>query len=93
MEQRAVAMDTCLTQMLETAICDAGIVPLRMSSGAGHDAMIIAERIPSAMIFLRSPGGISHHPDESVREEDVANALAAGYEFLKLYNRTRDRHA
>jgi allantoate deiminase len=49
-----------------------------MVSGAGHDAMILAEKVPSAMIFLRSPGGISHNPKESVLVEDVAKALEAG---------------
>jgi allantoate deiminase len=34
------------------------------------------------MLFVRSPGGIGHHPDESVREEDVALALAAGRYLL-----------
>jgi allantoate deiminase len=57
-----------------------------MTSGAGHDAMIMAERVPSAMIFLRSPGGVSHHPDEAVREEDVAHALAAGLEFVRRFD-------
>ena len=33
--------------------------------------MILAERVPTTMIFLRSPGGISHHPDEAVLEEDA----------------------
>jgi allantoate deiminase len=54
-----------------------------MTSGAGHDAMIIARRVPSAILFLRSPGGLSHHPDESVQPSDVAAALAAGVEFLR----------
>ena len=54
-----------------------------MTSGAGHDAMIVARRVPSAMLFLRSPGGLSHHPDESVLPEDVAAAFAAGLEFLR----------
>ena len=49
--------------------------PHRMVSGAGHDAMIVARRMPAAMLFLRSPGGLSHHPDESVLPEDVAAAL------------------
>ena len=49
-----------------------------MTSGAGHDAMIMAEVVPSAMLFLRSPRGISHHPDEDVHVEDVAAALDAG---------------
>jgi allantoate deiminase len=35
------------------------------------------------MLFLRSPGGISHHPDESVLEEDVEAALTAGVFFLR----------
>jgi len=35
------------------------------------------------MLFLRSPGGISHHPDESVRVEDVAAALQVGAAFLE----------
>ena len=52
---------------------------------AGHDAMIVAQRLPAAMLFLRSPGGISHHPDEAVLVEDVAAALEAGVEFLHSY--------
>ncbi len=93
MEQPAVMMDPALTQTVESAVCNAGIVPLRMTSGAGHDAMILAEHLPSAMIFLQSPGGLSHHPDEAVRLEDVANALAAGYEFLRLFDQVKDAHA
>jgi allantoate deiminase len=68
-----------------------------MVSGAGHDAMILAEKIPSAMIFLRTPGGISHDPAESVAVEDVEKAiecgvilldqLAASPEFYKRINR------
>jgi allantoate deiminase len=54
-----------------------------MVSGAGHDATIMAERVPATMIFLRSPGGISHHPEESVRSQDVENALAAGLALLR----------
>ena len=55
----------------------------RMASGAGHDAMILARRMPAAMLFLRSPGGISHHPDETVLVEDVAAALDYGMTFLE----------
>ncbi len=44
-------------------------------SGAGHDAMVMATIAPVGMFFVRSPGGISHHPDESVIEADVAVAL------------------
>ena len=54
-----------------------------MPSGAGHDAMVMAARVPAAMLFLRSPGGISHHPDEAVLEEDVEAALHVGRKFLE----------
>ncbi len=40
--------------------------------------MMLATKVPAAMLFLRSPGGISHHPDETVLAEDVAAALAVG---------------
>jgi allantoate deiminase len=35
------------------------------------------------MLFLRSPGGLSHHPSEAVRREDVAAALRVGSFFLE----------
>jgi len=53
-----------------------------MSSGGGHDAMILAPTIPSAMLFLRSPGGLSHHPDETDLPQDVEAALETAMEFL-----------
>ena len=65
-----------------------GLPVHRMASGAGHDAMIMAARMPAAMLFLRSPGGISHHPDETVVEADVAAALAVGHAVLDDLART-----
>jgi allantoate deiminase len=44
--------------------------------------MIMAEQMPSAMIFLRTPGGISHDPAESVLIDDVAKAIEAGLHLL-----------
>lgn len=85
MEQSAVALDPEMTEIAAEAVRAAGVEPLRMTSGAGHDAMIVAERLPSAMIFLRSPGGVSHSPVEAVREEDVNNAIAAGRCFLDKF--------
>jgi allantoate deiminase len=61
---------------------DIGELPRTLVSGAGHDAMIMAEKIPSAMLFIRSVGGISHHPDESVRVEDVEKAIRVGVAML-----------
>jgi len=82
LDQAAVPLDPTLIRILHTAALAAGFPSRRMTSGAGHDAMIVAQRIPSAMLFLHSPGGISHHPDESVRPQDVEAALATAMEFL-----------
>jgi allantoate deiminase len=82
LDQPAVAMDSTLTQLLERAVSSTGRPIHRMTSGAGHDAMIVARRMPAAMLFLRSPGGISHHPDESVLPADVVDALDVGMRFL-----------
>jgi allantoate deiminase len=82
LSQPAVPMDPFLSRQSEEAIQKAGCEPHRMVSGAGHDAMILAEKVPSAMIFLRSPGGISHNPKESVFVEDVAKALESGLDLL-----------
>jgi allantoate deiminase len=82
LSQRAVAMDPFLVDQIEEAIRSVGCEPHRMVSGAGHDAMILAEKVPAAMIFLRTPGGISHHPAESVEIEDVAKALECGLHLL-----------
>jgi N-carbamoyl-L-amino-acid hydrolase len=44
---------------------------MRMPSGAGHDAQILAQRLPAAMMFVPSIGGISHHFTENTAAEDI----------------------
>jgi allantoate deiminase len=82
-ETPAVPMDERLTAFVCEAIEGAGKPVKRMSSGAGHDAMVIASRMPTAMLFLRSPGGISHHPAESVLADDVEAGLRVAWNFLE----------
>jgi allantoate deiminase len=82
LNQPAVSMDPFLMEQIEQAAGKAGCSTHRMVSGAGHDAMILAEKMPTAMIFLRTPGGVSHHPSESVRVEDVAKAIECGTVLL-----------
>jgi allantoate deiminase len=82
LDQPAVPMDERLTALLANAIEAAGFPVKTVPSGAGHDAMVMASRVPAAMLFLRSPGGISHLPAESVLEEDVEACLHVGREFL-----------
>ena len=81
-DQTATACDPCLVAALSRAVTAAGFPVHEMPSGAGHDAMILAARVPVAMLFLRSPGGLSHHPDEAVNAADIEAALAAGAALL-----------
>lgn len=55
----------------------------RLASGAGHDAAVMAGITPAAMLFIRCRGGISHHPDESVKTGDIGRALAVLNDFLR----------
>jgi len=94
LEQPAVQMDSGLVREIEAAIRSTGCQPHRMVSGAGHDAMILAGKVPSAMIFLRTPAGISHHPSETVDVDDVAKAIECGSHLLHRLARSsqfRDR--
>jgi allantoate deiminase len=90
-EEASIAMDSTFASALESAAIATRAHPHRMVSGAGHDAMILAKKVPSAILFLRSPRGISHHPDESVLPEDVEAALAAGLYFLQHLEPTKKR--
>jgi allantoate deiminase len=82
LEHTVVRLDPHLVSLLHKAATRAGFPARNMTSGAGHDAMILAPLVPSVMLFLRSPGGLSHHPDENVLPEDVEAALATAMEFL-----------
>ena len=85
-EQKAVPLDRTLAAALHAAAERDGQEAQSMFSGAGHDAMILAAAVPTAMLFVRSPGGLSHHPEESVREEDVAAAIATVLNFILHLN-------
>jgi allantoate deiminase len=72
-----VAMDAGPAGALRRAVAAAGLDPVELPSGAGHDAAILAEAgIPSAMLFVRSDaGGVSHAPEESTGPDAVAAAV------------------
>lgn len=56
-----------------------------LGTGAGHDAGILSDRIPTAMLFVRNPTGVSHSPAEYAAEDDClagVNALADVLEGL-----------
>ncbi len=87
LDQQAVFCDSSLVNVLEAAMSKTGHRPHRMVSGAGHDAMIMQQRVPVAMLFLKSPGGISHHPRESVLPHDLDAAVRVGLAFLEELER------
>ena len=66
-----------MSRTLQSTLIDAATTHapdkwLVMPSGAGHDAQVIAPLIPSAMMFVPSIGGISHHWTENTSDEDIA---------------------
>ncbi len=82
-DHAAVPMSPALRARLARAIEAQGIRALELPSGAGHDAATISELTPEvAMLFVRCHGGVSHHPDESVTEADVAVAIDVVSTFL-----------
>ena len=89
LDQGSVPMDAALSAALASAVQQPGFTPPRMASGAGHDAMIVAARMPVAMLFVRCEKGISHHPAEAVSEQDVAAALGAGLRMLDSLESSR----
>lgn len=64
-----VALDQGLQDVLATAAEAEGASYQRMSSGAGHDAMVLAHHVPAAMLFVPSSDGISHSPAEFTPSE------------------------
>jgi allantoate deiminase len=82
--------DASLMSLLEEAVGDLGLPVRRLPSGAGHDAMVMADLCPVAMLFVRCEGGISHNPAEAVTEADCALAARAMLHFIdKLERRER----
>jgi allantoate deiminase len=70
----ATPMDERILTALETAAQATGEPYMRMHSGAAHDTMCVADRVPTAMVFVPCKDGISHHPDEDADPADAALA-------------------
>jgi len=82
--------DPSLMGLLEDSLAALGLPVRRLPSGAGHDAMVMADLCPTAMLFIRCEGGISHNPAEAVTEADCALAARAMLTFIdKLERRER----
>ena len=82
-ETAAVACAPALRDALAAAARACGHGALHLTSGAGHDAAMMAALTPVAMLFVRCAGGISHNPNESVTRADVAAAIEVTMRFLQ----------
>jgi N-carbamoyl-L-amino-acid hydrolase len=69
---KPVVFHASLRARIQRAAEAAGETPLTLTSGAGHDAQMLARVAPSAMIFVPSVRGISHNPAEHTSEADLA---------------------
>ena len=68
-----VAFDTALAGRLSGILGGAPILP----TGAGHDAGVLSAHVPTAMLFVRNPTGVSHSPAEHASDEDCTEGVTA----------------
>ena len=81
-----VHFDTGLREQLQSLLPGAPV----LDTGAGHDAGVLASHIPTAMLFVRNPTGISHSPEELVEDHDAeAGALALADALAGLLGQAR----
>ncbi len=81
----AAISDARLSKHLAAAITAMGYKPRSMPSGAGHDAMAFAGKIPFSMLFVRCKGGISHNPAEFASPADIDVAARVLLEFVETF--------
>lgn len=79
---KAVSCDVRATELMSSICEQITGDPLALTSGAGHDAMVMADIVPTTMLFMRCKEGISHNPKESIKVEDVSVALRAVCDFI-----------
>ncbi len=81
--------DVHFIELLAQAVAAQDIAPRRLVSGAGHDAMVMRALCPTAMLFIRCDGGISHNPAERASAADAGMAVAAMLDFIERLGVTR----
>ena len=72
-----VVFDPALAARLARALAARGITAPVLPTGAGHDAGVLAARLPTAMLFVRNPTGVSHSPAEHAERADCEAGVAA----------------
>jgi N-carbamoyl-L-amino-acid hydrolase len=72
-----VSFDASLTRTLSQSVHRLIPTAPLLPTGAGHDAGVLAAHVPSGMIYVRNPSGISHSPEEYVEDDDVDAGVLA----------------
>ncbi len=84
----AVGCAQPLQALFADAVARVGCEVHHLESGAGHDAMAMADICDVAMLFIRCEGGISHNPAEAITAADTAIALDALVAFIENFAKT-----
>ena len=90
-EKDSVWCDRSIMKQIQAVCEEKGIDPAVMTSGAGHDAKAIAKRLPIAMIFVPSVGGISHNKLEFTEWEDLDLGAEILFETLLKLDKENGR--
>ena len=85
-EAPTTACASSLQDALAAAVGDLGLEPVRLPSGAGHDAQMMAKLCPVGMLFVRCRGGVSHHPAEFASTSDMGYAVGALIRFIERFD-------
>lgn len=73
-DNAAIPCGPSMVAALSDAVRDAGIEPMLLASGAGHDAVMMSELTPAGMMFVRCRNGVSHNPSEFCEAVDAETA-------------------
>jgi len=73
----AVEFDPGLRSTVAAALAARQIAAVPLPTGAGHDAGVLAARVPAAMLFVRNPTGVSHAPSEHAEPADCETGVRA----------------
>lgn len=87
-DNAAVTCSPALAAALTASVRHVQGRSLALPSGAGHDAVVMSELTPVAMLFVRSRAGLSHHPDEYSSPADLGVALDVLIDFIERLART-----
>lgn len=86
LEAASAAMNDELKHYLRGSVLKLGYSSMNINSGAGHDALPISRKLPTAILFVPSKGGRSHCPEEYTKPENLVKAVQVMINTIKKIN-------